>query len=600
MRRLAVGVLALAVACGGAGPRSALEAPTLVLVIVEGLEPADLAPGSPGALAAPGLADLATGERAVLDLAPVAPSRSAFAASLLTGLPVAEHGLRSPTELGAQRLAPEATTLAERLAELGWLALGAATADTWGPQGLARGLADLAAPASGESAPGPEAVGAALAARLEPEVGAERGLLVVLHHGAGGRRSAPEPDAQTLERVLAPWRGRGGEVDEVFAEQDEEASLAVRLSRRFGRRTDDPRCAALLAAERAAWLGAVDGALSALLARLEAAGRREVGLVVAGAAAPGGPGVLLRRGAAPLALPHLGERGAVRAWLEAPLAAPRRSLAVEVEVDAELRVTLLADEPAGWTGWTGEEGEEGGEGAAPLARVEVAPGERREPMVTRRDAGLRLRLEGSRLFQVPAAAIALGGTTLATCDLPELVALRSPAWPENALVGPAVDLQKAGPRRMSAVIDAPPGSRVELLLEGWPEDPALADGVLAPDATVARDPLRPGAVWIRGEGRLEVEFDTRAPSARLAVLCRIDGERVDRSRMRYLERVLAAPERTELVASQGAWLDPALRGDPAPTAVVRVRWRDEAPLPAAFTLPSPADLAALRRPGSDG
>ncbi len=594
MRRLALAVRALTAACAGEGPRPGREAPTLVLAIVEGREPADLAPGSPGALAAPGLAALATGERAVLDLAPVASSRSAFAASLLTGLPVAEHGLRSPTELGAQRLAPEAATLAERLGELGWLALGAATADAWGPQGLARGLADLAAPASGESAPGPEAVGAALAARLEPEVGAERGLLLVLHHGADGRRSAPEPDARTLERVFAPWRGRGGEVDEVFAEQDEEASLAARLSRRFGRRTHDPRCAALLAAERAAWLGAIDAGLAALLARLEAAGRREVALVVAGAAAPGGPGVLLRRGAAPLGLPHLGERGAVRAWLEAPATGPRRSLAVEVEPEADLRVTLLADDPAGWTDG------DGGEGAAPLERVEVGPGERREPVATRRDAGLRLRLEGPRLFQVPAAAIALGGTTLAACDLPELVAARSPAWPENALVGPAVDLQKAGPRRMTAVVDAPPGARVELLLEGWPEDPALADGVLAPDATVMRDPLRPGAVRVRGEGRLEVEFDTRAPSARLAVLCRIDGERVDRSRMRYLDRVLAAPERTELLASQGAWLDPALRGEPMRTAVVRVRWRDEAPLPAAFTLPSPADLAALRRPGSDG
>jgi hypothetical protein len=379
-------------------------------------------------------------------------------------------------------------------------------------------------------------------------------------------------------------------VDEVLAEEDPEASLAVRLERRFGRRTNDPRRVALEAARRAAWLGAVDAGLAELLERLEAAGRREVALVVVGAAAPGGPGVLLRRGAAPIDLPHLGGREEVRAWLEGEAEPPRRSLALAVGEGEELGLSVLADEGAGWT-----EGD-----AAPAERVELGPGERREVVATRRDAGLRLRLEGPRLFQVPAQAIALGSATLESCDLPELVAPRSPAWPENALVGPALDLQKAGPRRMKAVVDAPEGASVELLLEGWPEDAGLVEGVLAPDGRVEGDPRRPGAVWVRGEGRLEVEFDTRAPGARLAVLCRIDGRRVDRSRMRYLDRVLAAPERTELLASQGAWLDPALRGESAPGAVLQAQWRDGAPLRPGFALPSPPDLAALRRSGADG
>lgn len=595
MKRSIVALLMALAACGGGVPES--DAETVVLVLVDELAPEDLAAYGASWDATPNLTALAAAGEALEDVRPAAGSRSGFAASVLTGVSIEQHGLRSAHELGAERLAGGAS--ASRLQGQGWTTLASVVPSHWRAQGLNRGYTCWYATPEGKPARSATEVVDALWSDLEAALASPANTLVFLHFGdlSGAGRSKVEPDVATLEHFLAEWRGSGGVIDEAFAVTESEESLATRLGRVLLRRRDDPRRAAFERAQRAVRLAAVDAQLGRVLELVRDQGREaKADVWVSGwrpfpkgpAAAAPDPVALIRSGGPNAALPHFADRAALGPWLETPWAGGASALTVPQrfvmasEGRAPTRIELHTLEPL----W--------GTKTLHMQASNFGPGSMTDHSLPQRGLPLRVVLEDPELFQIPLETIQFGGAPLTEVDVPALVAQRSPEWPENALVGPVLDLQKSESRRMRGTVDAPEGVPVEVLLESLPADLELLDGVACPGGEVVADPLRPGAVWVRGTGPLVLEFQTRGPGARLAVLCRVDGERVDRSRMRYLDRVFGAPERLELLLSAGAWLDPVLRADPAHDAGLGLQLADDLPLPETIALPSRAELSVLR------
>jgi len=598
-RSILAGLMTLA-ACGSGVPES--DAETVVLVLVDELAPEDLAAYGATWDATPNLTALAAAGEALEGVHPAAGSRSGFAASVLTGVSVEQHGLRSAHELGAQR--PAGATSASRLHGQGWTTLASVQASHWKAQGLDRGYTCWYATPERKPARTAADVVDALWPELESALASPANTLVFLHFGdlSGAGSSKVEPDLATLEHYLAEWRGSGGVIDEAFAVTEAEESLAARLAKVLMRRREDPRRAAFERAQRAARLTAIDTQLGRVLELVREQGREaQAGVWVSGWRAvtdgPAGtesePAALIRSGGPNAVLPHFADRSALGPWLETPWAGgtsamtvPQR-FAVASAGGAPARIELHTLEPID------------GKKTLQMSASNLGPGSRIDHALPKRGLPLRLVLEDPALFQIPLESIQLGGAPLTDVDVPALVAQRSPEWPENALVGPVLDLQKSESRRMRGTVEAPEGVPVELLLESLPADLELLDGVECPDGEVVADPLRPGAVWVRGTGPLVFDFPTRGPGARLAVLCRIDGKRVDRSRMRYLDRVFGAPERLELLLSAGAWLDAGLRADPAADAALGLQLADDLPLPETIALPSRAELSLLRQLDSD-
>lgn len=595
-RALLAGLLALA-ACGGGAPES--DAETVLLVLVDELAPADLA--APGATwdPMPHVTALAAAGESVADVLPAPLGRSAFAASVLTGVSPERHGLRSTHELGAERLGSDVPTVAGTLQAQGWETLASVVPAHWRVQGLDRGFDRWTATEEGRPARDARAVVDALAPELERALASPRDALVFLHFADLRTEAKVEPDAATLEHYLGEWRGTGGVVDEAFADKESEESLATRLAKALLRRKHDPRREALLRAQRAARLAAIDAQLGRVLALVRESGREtKVDVWVCGwrrpvpvwtLAEPEQPVALVRRGEPNAQLPHFADRAALGPWVETPwesgtsVQPPAQHFRMRCAGRApqDVQVDPVKPDTASWTSRGSVQN--------------LSPGGSTSTSLPRRGQPLRLVFEDPELPRIPLASMVFGEGPLTEVVVPELVAQRSPEWPENALVGPLLDLQKSEPRRMRGVVDAPAGAAVEVLLESLPVDPALPDGVRCPDGEVAADPLRPGAVWVRGTGPLAFDFPTRGPGARLAVLCRVDGERVDHSRMRYLDRVLGAPDRLELLLGAGAWLDPALRAAPPEDAALGLQLVDGLPLPDSIALPSRAELSALRR-----
>ncbi len=600
MKRSIVALFLCLSACGGA-PES--DAETVVMVLVDELAPDELASYGAAWDATPNLTALAAAGEALADVRPAAASRSGFAASVLTGVSVEQHGLRSAHELGAERLL--ADTAATRLQGQGWTTLASVEPSHWDVQGLGGGFTSWHATPGGKPARSAAGVVDAVWPDLEAALESPANTFVFLHFGdlRGVTGDSVEPDVATLEHFLAEWRGSGGAIDEAFADLESEESLATRLAKFLKRRRDDPRRAAFERAQRAARLAAVDAQLGRVLELVREQGREAKADVWVsgwrpfpaeyGPATPADPAALIRSGGPNAALPHFADRAAIGPWLETPWSGgtsarlPLQRFVMSSEGRAPKRIELHRLEASG------------GQKTLRLHTSNFGPGSKVDQELATRGLPLRLLFEDPELFQIPLETIQFGSRLLPEAAVPELVAQRSPEWPENALVGPLLDLQKNGSRRMRGTIDAREGASVEVLLESLPADLELLDGVECAEGEVAADPLRPGAVWVRGTGPLTFEFPTRGPGARLAVLCRVDGQRVDHSRMRYLERVLGAPDRLELYLSAGAWLDPDLRVAPVSDAALGLQLADDLPLPESIALPSRAELGLLRELESD-
>ena len=613
-KRLLVLGLALLAACGEPPAR---EIETVVVCVWDSVdvERPEFVPAKPfdrPAFAPPAIDQLRGRDGLGSYFRPRTRSASGAFASLLTRSSIEEHGLRSVTELGGERISADLPTLAEELRAQGWRTLASVSEAHFGLSGLDRGFDVWRAPEVRDARRWRAAseVVAAIESDLDAALASEDPVFLVLYFGdlRDGRWKASAPPADRLEPWMRAWRHGDELVDGAFDGEDEESSVAERLRRALLRRTDDPRREALLNGLYAGTLAQLDGLFADILARVDESRswERRTAILCGGPAgdtpADGEPGP--RRMA-----PYLREGmwfeldGLFEGWRDEPPrvdGGPPEPLSV-VASDQGLGLSATAANLDGLRvhvkafdtsvrDWGVRDGEE-------LKQLRLATGAPRRLRFDRRGAAFTLRLKHDELFQLSPSDIGVGGGSLAEADVPELVSSTSPDWPENAIVGPLLDLQSAGQRRLRGRVGGTAGARVEVLLESFPEDLGFPAGIECEGCSVIRHQRRPGAVWIKGGAPLEFLLPPRSPADRLGVLLKVDGQRISSSRMRYLERVLSAPDTLELGFSAGAWLQPELRAPMAEgqNARIRIDLLDELPLRADLELPSPAELEYLRK-----
>jgi hypothetical protein len=95
--------------------------------------------------------------------------------------------------------------------------------------------------------------------------------------------------------------------------------------------------------------------------------------------------------------------------------------------------------------------------------------------------------------------------------------------------------------------------------------PTLAELVDVSDGVqVSAHPTRPDALVLSGVAPLEVSVarPSRTPRSTLCVTLDIDGQRVERERLRYLGREYGAAEELRLALTSTAWNDPRLYDRP--------------------------------------
>jgi|GEM_PF-2255141 len=601
-------ILFLGLALTSCAPRES-EARTVVLCVWEGVDAQALELEES---ATPALAELAVGGELLRDFMP--PTRSATAAfgSWLTGLPPEEHGLRSIHELGANQLRGDVPTLAESLREQGWKTLASVSQAHFSLGGLERGFDVWHEPERSEPRRSREAseVADAVARDLEEALDSDQDVLLVLHLSdlRGRDWQSLDPSEELLERHLAKWRGQGGVIDEAFAAVDAEKSLGRRLADTLLRRAEDPRRLAMLRALYAEGLVRLDAELRAIIRSVADSGRlSKATFVVAGGAAGDHEGEepgtrarapLLRHGAGVEWSKWIDTR---RVSLGAEGEAPERSRSVRVTLPTKgyggMRVT--ATSPSARLVPAGEL-----ELAYPddsAQRVEfVLAGEDSGGFDVRGASGaFFLRLHHPKIFTMRAISLGLGRTVLDKCSVPVMLAPTSMEWPEDAMQDPNLDLQPAGGRRLAGTIRAGMRDRVQILVEYFPADPHLADGIEVESGGVERHAQRPGAAWIRGNGFMSFVLPPQPPSSRLGLALWVAGERVGGSRIRYIDRTFTAPDVLELGFSDGAWLDLDFVGEGEPMFRPRVALSlvDTDPPPAGVRVPSPEALEYLSRLG---
>jgi hypothetical protein len=614
--RFSAALLAAAlVACGGQ-PQRAVE--TVVVCVWDSVDAEVLESGNGRRVLTPSLDGLDRAARRSVLYYPRTRSASGALASILTGEGVEVHGLRSVHELGAERVSPSVPTQAEQLQERGWQTLASVSEGHFDACGLARGFDHWHAPQRKEPRRWRSAreIYESVAVDLERALETDEPVFVLLHFGdlRDQRWLDSEPDAALLETYLRDWRHGDEVVDGAFDTEDEGRSLADRLRRALMRRNEDPRREALVRALYAGALAGVDAQLGKVAEALRRSRREErATVIVCGGPAGGGaegsePGSrhsarFIRVGDASLLDSWVEERSTetpddVLSWpygLHGESAAQGVAARCQGDGFDGLRVQVACDESLIVDWDASPDREEGpGEESVQQSLGVGAPLERR---LQRRGSAFNLRLKHPDLFRLVQGDIALGSTSLADSDIPELIAARSPDWPENAIVGPVLDLQSAGQRRLRGRVEGTPGARVEVLVESFPADLSLPVEIECEDCSITRHRLRPGAVWVEGAAPLEFLLPPRSPANRLGVLVRVAGERVPGSRMRYLKRVLSAPDTLEFGFSAGVWLQPELHS-PASVpgdARIRIDLLDELPPAEVSELPSSAELEFLRK-----
>lgn len=532
---------------------------TVVLVAIDDLRSDHLRPCGYRFDPAPALTALAQAGAAAEGYRSASAATSASLASLLTGLPPAEHGLLSARELGAHRLAASVETLPEVLAAQGWRTLGSVSLRQLQGRysGLDQGFESwrAAAPAGGGPLPAADVVAA-----VEPELAeallGDADVFLFLHFGDLREEGA---GTEFLERHLAPFSAAEPAIGAALerAAGDPAGALAD-LELLLGRRRGDPALQALRAARYDARLAEVDRALQGLLERLRGAGfgRAEPVVVVAGtrgrvlaggldgaanagaedllgtALVAGGPGVgaAWRRAATPLELMgllradlSLGEAprppgsaagGAIGWRLE--LAAP-----AGVSVAARVRLGSPEGEIAALAGGAGAVRSPAGTSAETLLS---APGALAVECA-RRTAPLALVATGLGRWRAVVVAGADGAQTLLPCFPPAAEGVAEGA-------APRVVVERDGSWARVSVPGAPAGSRVALALWAYPPEPfgAAPELALEPGADTGRSFPGLDAALVEGRGPLAARLRLRA-GQRLAVAATLDGAAVEPGEM---------------------------------------------------------------------
>ncbi len=499
-------------------------------------------------------------------------SGSPALASFLSGLPVLEHGLFSVHESGHERIASGVETLAERARAGGWYTLGAAAHAKLGVAGLGRGFEVWRVPTLEQRQWTASEVVAAIADELAAALAAqERVLLFLEFEDVRGEawRSSNETDG-FFEQRMAPFRGKGGPVDEAYAAEGEEKSLVQRLKRRLYRQGTGPARAALEASINGAPQARHDEALTSKAGVAEGAPASSEWLVLGGAL-------------------ELRTEDLTEVWplSEQPQQAlPAQQLGVHNLTSRDLDLRL--DAQMGGV----ERGGPGADTNTSPASPQTLPG--------LGEAVLRSSLRGDELrlvLQSPSLSLerlSIGSTPAASSDLCELAARTSASWPAGG-EPPALEVRGGGGRREELLIDTE-GS-FELLLEYFPPSADLLEVLARQGLDVHEHGLRAGCAVVRGEGAATFELPARIPSSRLGVALFFDGRRVPSDRMNYRGQVFSARGRIELGLSAGAWLDARLRGA-APEgseAWVALELLDAIPAPTDYQLPTRAERALLER-----
>lgn len=570
---LALTVAALLVAACG-GPTQS-DANTVVLCVWEGADFEELKAYGAGFDSTPVLSELAVQGEVLEGFRPASRSMSASFASLMTAKDPAEHGLRSVHELGACQLAPEVETWAEQLGPRGWRTLGVASQAHFDECGLHDGFDIWAAPDNRVPARSlsAESVLKVLDPELEKSLSSDEDVLLVLHFGdlRGRTWEGLQPARKTLEHFLGEWRGKGGVIDEAFADTTSELSLGKRLSQSLLRRTDDPRKDAMLQAQYAEALRYLDQQLGRLREELVDSGRlHKATIYVTGGAAgdeagekpgPRETAPFIRFGPETSLMPWARSRTEASALIEN---SAQRERQIEVRSSAppfkDLEITLMAH--------SGEvralDGQEDRDPAADRGEWILQPSESMRAKLFGYGGDFTLRLRHPQIFALSPESVGVGALTYDKADVPMLLAAKSPGWPKNALSEPVLDLQPAGGRRMTGTLNSRMEERVEILIELFPPNPEFIAGIEIESGGVVPHDLRPGAAWLRGNGFMSFELPPRAPSERLALLLRVDGKPIAGSRIRYLDRTFVAPGSFELGLSSGVWLDEDLVGEGKP------------------------------------
>ena len=472
------------------------------------------------------------------------PSASSAFASLLTALPLEEHGLRSVTEVGAARLRSNVMTRAQALPP-GTQSLASVSRWHFGLQGLSQGIGQWLSPDQKNQWSARE-VWQAVETPMDRALAGDSAVFLVLHFsdmGDGSWKDA-QPSQELLATGLAAWRGKGGLIDEAFAAEDQEQSLATRLATKLLRRKDDPRKEALERCFQAAALHQLDGILGKLREQLTRHGRLD------------GARLELDFGANPASSLPRGQ--SVRVTGQGEFASLTTKLVLEGGESKDLRADQALE-------------------------------------MDRRGSAFALQFNHPRLFSIKVDSLLLGEQTLGQADVPALLARHSDPWPENAFVGPLLEFNKAGGRELSGRVDAPAGAEVELLLTSFPVSADWVRGVQAPDAQVTAHGTQPGVARIVGSGPVSFSLPLPAPSARLGALLRVDGTRVSGSRMSYLGRLFVNSDRLDLCFASTSWIDAGLRGpgEAPESAAIHVQLLDRVALLPGVELFSPEERALL-------
>ncbi len=606
-RRVSALALGLYLASCGGAPESAAK--TTILCVWDSVEIEGLQVYGSEIDSTPVLTQLASSGEVMEGFFPQSGSATSAMACLLTGVGPEKHGLRSIHELGANMLWDEARTIAEDLNAQGWRTLAAVSQAHFGWGGMQRGFdvwqgPELREPRRTHMA---QQVFEGLRPELEAALASTDNVFVVLQFSDLRGRSweSREPSEELLQAYLKEWRGQGGVIDAEFAATDEELSLARRLASALLRRTDDPRKTAMLSALHASGLGELDGQLGELRSCLEASGRlaKAAILVVGGPAEDVTGNVALERPALPFIrigssellddLYQVGEG-------ESEQRSRTRQITVRVGLAAYDGLQVTGSAPGGTLELIGEGA---GDTAAPRDRLAAVVLEEQALCVQLNGSRgeFILRLQHPKLFGLGDEDLTIGGLSLEESDLPVLLASRSPEWPENAIVGPLLDLQSAGGRRLKGTLNSKPLDRVEILVESFPPDYSLPEKVKVEGGEVARHELRPGAVWLRGTGAMTFELPPRSPKERLGLVMRLNGKRIHGSRIRYLARTFSDPGQLELGGAPGVWLEKNLVGkqEPPVESAISIELVDEYPGSTSISVPSPAQLEYMWRLGEN-
>lgn len=306
-------VAALVAACGGggddAGDAASPFAPsagatladcrTVVLVLVDGLGPADLPGLEPDAGAAaddgreaprpalPALRSIVAGGRVFEGAVAPSTAGNAALASVLTGLSPEDHGVQSIHDVARARLSPSIPTLAERLTEAGWRSFAsfAARRESRGVGGFARGYEAVDDVVPGGVARGAKSVALGLRDALGDALDAPGDVFItVTLADLSGEVAADldHPRAAALVRArLARAAARDDELGAIVARLEDGGRAALDdLAKRFSRSRGSGPARAWRAALRDLRLAAIDDALGDLLGQLEGAGRAVGALVV--------------------------------------------------------------------------------------------------------------------------------------------------------------------------------------------------------------------------------------------------------------------------------------------------------------------------------